>query len=76
MLDNNRTQEFTLNPNSKFSIAASREFKATVGNSGGVTLQMNNQAVDFTGRTGSVRHFKLDRSGIIYLNTPPKLEQQ
>jgi cytoskeletal protein RodZ len=76
VLDNNRTQEFTLNPNSKFSIAASREFKATLGNSGGVTLQMNNQAVDFTGRIGSVRHFKLDRSGIVYLNTPPKLEQQ
>lgn len=76
VLDNNRTQEFTLNPNSKFSVAASREFKATVGNSGGVTLQMNNQAVDFTGRTGSVRHFKLDKNGIIYLNTPPKLEQQ
>jgi len=76
VLDNNRTQEFTLSPNSKFSVAASREFKATVGNSGGVTLQMNNQAVDFTGRAGSVRYFKLDRNGIVYLNTPPKLEQQ
>jgi len=76
VLDNNRTQEFTLYPNSRFSIAASREFKATVGNSGGVTLQLNNQAVDFTGRAGSVRHFKLDKNGIIYLNTPPKLEQQ
>lgn len=75
VLDNNRTQEFTLYPNSKFSVAASSEFKATVGNSGGVTLQMNNQAVDFTGRAGSVRHFKLDKNGIVYLNTPPKLEQ-
>ncbi len=76
VLDNNRTQEFTLSPNSKFSVAASREFKATVGNSGGVTLQMNNQPVDFTGRVGSVRHFKLDKTGIVYLNAPPKLEQE
>ena len=75
VLDNNRTQEFTLGPNSKFSISASREFKATVGNSGGVTLQLNNQPVDFTGRVGSVRHFKLDKTGIVYLNAPPKLEQ-
>ena len=75
VLDNVRTREFTLSPNSKFSVAASREFKATVGNSGGVTLQMNNQPVDFTGRSGSVRHFKLDRNGIVYLNAPPKLEQ-
>lgn len=76
VLDNNRTQEFTLSPNSKFSIAAMNEFKATVGNSGAVTLQLNNQAVDFTGRPGSVRHFKLDKAGIIYLNAPPKLEPQ
>ena len=75
VLDNNRTQEFTLSPNSKFSVAASREFKATIGNSGGVTLQLNNQSVDFTGRVGSVRHFKLDKTGIVYLNAPPKLEQ-
>lgn len=75
VLDNIRTQEFTLGPNSKFSVAALREFKATVGNSGGVTLQMNNQSVDFTGRAGSVRHFKLDKTGIVYLNAPPKLEQ-
>ena len=76
VLDNNRTQEFTLSPNSKFSIAAMNEFKATVGNSGGVSLQLNNQALDFSGRPGSVRHFKLDKAGIIYLNAPPKLEQQ
>lgn len=76
VLDNNRTQEFTLSPNSKFTVAATREFKATVGNSGSVVLQMNNKNVDFTGRPGSVRYFKLDKSGLIYLNTPPKIEQQ
>lgn len=76
VLDNNRTQEFTLSPNSKFRVAATREFKATVGNSGGVTLQLNNQNVDFVGRSGSVRHFKLDKTGLIYLNTPPKIDQE
>ena len=75
VLDNVRTQEFTLSPNSKFNVTALREFKATIGNSGGVTLQLNNQPVDFTGRVGSVRHFKLDKTGIVYLNAPPKLEQ-
>ena len=75
VLDNIRTQEFTLSPNSKFSVSASREFKATVGNSGGVTLQLNNKPVDFTGRAGSVRYFKLDTTGIIYLSAPPKLER-
>ncbi|MBE0539609.1 MAG: DUF4115 domain-containing protein [Ignavibacterium sp.] len=74
-LDNTRNVEFTLSPNSKHTVAAIREFKATVGNSGGVSLQLNNKAVDFAGRTGSVRHFKLDKSGLLYLNAPPKIDQ-
>lgn len=76
VLDNNSTQEFTLAPNLKFSISAAKEFKATVGNSGAVTLQLNDQPVDFSGRLGSVRHFKLDRTGLIYVNAPPKIEQE
>jgi cytoskeletal protein RodZ len=74
-LDNTRNVEFTLSPNSKFTVAALREFKATVGNSGGVSLQLNNKSVDFTGRSGSVRHFKLDKTGLLYLNAPPKIDQ-
>lgn len=76
VLDNNRVQEFTLYPNTKFTIAALNDFKVTVGNSGGVSLQLNNQPVDFSGRSGSVRHFELDRTGLKYLNAPPKLETQ
>jgi cytoskeletal protein RodZ len=75
VLDNNSTEEFTLNPNSKFSVTAAREFKATIGNSGGVTMQLNNLPVDFNGRVGSVRYVKIDKTGLIYLNAPPKLEQ-
>ena len=75
ILDNNRTKEFTLSANSKFTITAAKDFKATIGNSGGVSLLVNDKPIDFTGTSGSVRHFKLDRTGIVYLNTPPKLEQ-
>lgn len=75
ILDDKVVREFTLSPGSKFTIAASNNFKATVGNSGGIKLQLNNNLVDFSGRSGSVRHFKLDRNEFIYLNAPPKLEQ-
>jgi len=76
VLDNNRAEEFTLSPNSKFTVKALNDFKVTVGNSGGVSLQLNNQPVDFSGRSGSVRNFKLDKTGLVYLNAPPKLEKQ
>jgi cytoskeletal protein RodZ len=75
VLDNSRTQEFTLNPDSKYSVAASNDFKVTVGNSGGVSMELNNQAVNFSGRSGSVRNFRLDKTGLIYLNAPPKIEK-
>jgi cytoskeletal protein RodZ len=75
ILDEKVVKEFTLSPGSKFSIAAANNFKATVGNSGGIKLQLNNNPVEFSGRSGSVRHFKLDRNEFIYLNAPPKLEQ-
>lgn len=76
ILDNNRVQEFTLYPNSKFTVSALNEFKVTVGNSGGVSMLLNNQPVNFSGRSGSVRHFKLDKTGLVFLNAPPKLEKQ
>ncbi len=76
VLDNNRAEEFTLSPNSKFTVKALNDFKVTVGNSGGVSLQLNNQPVDFSGRSRSVRNFKLDKTGLVYLNAPPKLEKQ
>ncbi len=74
--DDKKVNEFTLSPNSKFRVASADNFKVTVGNSGGITLQLNNQPIDFAGRSGSVRHFKLDRTGLVYLNAPPKLEQR
>lgn len=76
ILDNNKVQEFTLYPNSKFTVSALNEFKVTVGNSGGVSMLLNNQPVNFSGRSGSVRHFKLDKTGLVFLNAPPKLEKQ
>jgi cytoskeletal protein RodZ len=75
VLDNSRTQEFTLLPDSKHIVNASRDFQVTVGNSGGVVMELNNQPVNFSGRSGSVRNFKLDKTGLIYLNAPPKLEK-
>lgn len=76
VIDDVKTEEFTLAPNVEHTITAGNNFKATVGNSGGVNLILNNKPVEFSGRSGSVRHFRLDREGLQYLNTPPKLERQ
>jgi cytoskeleton protein RodZ len=75
VLDNVKTEEFTLSPNIEHIVVAGNDFKATVGNSGGVKITLNNKPVEFSGRSGAVRHFKLDREGLQYLNTPPKIER-
>jgi hypothetical protein len=75
IIDDVNSREVIIYPKHKITFTASKDFKATVGNSGVVSLQLNNKSIEFTGSTGSVRHFKLDKSGLIYLNTPPKLEQ-
>ncbi|MCJ7552968.1 MAG: DUF4115 domain-containing protein [Ignavibacteriaceae bacterium] len=74
VIDDVRIEEFILAPNDEKIVVAGNNFKATIGNSGGVKLMLNNNPVDFSGRSGFVRHFSLDRQGLQYLNTPPKLD--
>lgn len=75
IIDDTKSEEFTLAPNVEHIVVAEKNFKATVGNSGGVKLSLNNTPVEFSGRSGSVRHFSLNREGLQYLNTPPKIER-
>lgn len=74
--DNAQAVEFILYPNSSKKISAQSTIAATVGNSGGVLLKLNNNPIEFSGRSKLVRHFRIDKSGKLeYLNTPPKVGQ-
>ena len=64
---------------SVFILLASQSFAAdnlkfTFGNSGVVRLSLNNSLLNFEGRKRSVRHFKVDSSGIERLFSPPILK--
>lgn len=74
--DDGKAAEFILYPNSSQKVSAQNSIAATVGNSGGVTLKLNNKQIEFSGRAKSVRHFRIDKTGKLeYLNTPPKTGQ-
>ncbi|AFH48086.1 Hypothetical protein IALB_0374 [Ignavibacterium album JCM 16511] len=74
--DNGQPIEFILYPNSGRKLTALNSIAATVGNSGGVSLTLNNKPVEFSGRSKAVKHFRIDRTGKLeYLNTPPKVGQ-
>ena len=63
VIDNSRTLEYILNPNSTKSIEANSTIDITLGNSGGIILFLNEEQLDFRGAKGRVRNFKIDANG-------------
>lgn len=72
--DDKSKEDFMLYPGSGKSVKAANNFKFTFGNSGVVSLKLNNSVLNFEGRRRSVRHFKVDSSGIERLFSPPILK--
>jgi transcriptional regulator with XRE-family HTH domain len=63
VIDNSRTLEYILNPNSTKSIEANSFIDITLGNSGGIILFLNEEPLDFKGTKGRVRNFRIDANG-------------
>jgi hypothetical protein len=64
-LDNQQTaQDFIMRPNTQKTLKAVRNFNVTVGNSGGITLLLNNNPLTFSGRSQQVRTINIDSTGI------------
>ncbi len=71
--DDKSKEDFMLYPGRNKSVKAADNLKFTFGNSGVVRLSLNNSLLNFEGRKRSVRHFKVDSSGIERLFSPPIL---
>jgi cytoskeletal protein RodZ len=72
--DDKSKEDFMLYPRRSKTVKAAGNFKFTFGNSGVVSLKLNNSPLKFEGRRRSVRHFKVDSSGIERLFSPPILK--
>jgi cytoskeletal protein RodZ len=72
--DDKSKEDFMLYPGRSKSVKTASNFKFTFGNSGVVRLRLNNSLLNFEGRRRSVRHFKVDSSGIERLFSPPILK--
>ncbi len=72
--DDKSKEDFMLYPGRSKTVKAAGNFKFTFGNSGVVSLKLNNGPLSFEGRRRSVRHFKVDSSGIERLFSPPILK--
>ena len=73
--DDKRKEDFLLYPKRTKTVITYDNFKFTLGNSGVISLLLNNEKLRFDGLRGSVRHFKVSRDSIIErLYSPPILK--
>ena len=75
-MDDKRIEDFLLLPKISKTIKANNNFYFTLGNSGVLKLILNGNVVDFDGRPGAVRYFKLDVNGLERVYKPPQLNNE
>jgi cytoskeletal protein RodZ len=66
-------QDFILLPKASKTVKAKNNFQFTLGNSGVIKLVLNDDVLEFNGRRGAIRYFKLDKNGLERIYSPPKL---
>jgi cytoskeletal protein RodZ len=76
IVDNKSIEDFLLLPKISKTIKANNNFNFTLGNSGVVNLKLNGNVINFDGRRGAIRYFKLDANGLERVYTPPQLSNE
>jgi len=72
--DDIKKEDFLLYPKNTKTVYATDNFKFTLGNSGVILLRLDNKLLNFEGKSGSARHYEINRKGIQRLTTPPILK--
>lgn len=76
IVDGKSIEDFLLLPKISKTIRANNNFNFTLGNSGVIKLILNGEVVDFNGRRGAPRYFKLDAKGLERVYNPPQLNNE
>ena len=71
--DDVQKQDFILLPKASKTVEAKNNFQFTLGNSGVIKLVLNKDELEFNGRRGAIRYFKLNKNGMERIYSPPKL---
>jgi cytoskeletal protein RodZ len=71
--DDNKKEDFLLYPQRTKTVKALDNFKFTLGNSGVISLVLNNHKLNFAGVKGAVRHYIVSGDTIERLSSPPVL---
>ncbi len=69
--DTSGPKEFTLFPGSKININSYEKFVMIIGNSGGVSLKLNGNELNISGKDKLVKYLVITKKGIRFLKTEP-----
>jgi len=69
--DLSEPKEFTIFPGTSVNLNSKEKFVMTIGNSGGITMNLNGKKLDFVGQDKQIKHVMITKEGINYLNTEP-----
>ncbi len=69
--DTSGPKEFTLFPGSKININSYEKFVMIIGNSGGVSLKLNGNELNISGKDKLVKYLVITKKGISFLKTEP-----
>jgi transcriptional regulator with XRE-family HTH domain len=74
--DDKVKEDFLLYPRRTKTVKAADNFQFTLGNSGVISLMLDNNVLQFEGRRGAVRHYLVNRKGLERLYSPPILKPE
>lgn len=76
VMDDTTSREFLLLPKISTTVRAYNNFEFTLGNAGVIELLLDNKKLEFEGKRGAVRFFKLDRNGLERIYSPPQVSKE
>ena len=76
VMDDTTSREFLLLPKISTTVKAYKSFEFTLGNAGVIELLLDDKKLEFEGKRGAVRFFKLDRNGLERIYSPPQVSRE
>lgn len=67
MIDDEKNDEYILNPNHSKTFIAGSKFNILLGNAGAIELFLNGKNLNFTGKKGVIRNISIDSNGFQYI---------
>lgn len=69
--DLSEPKEFTMFPGNSVNLNSKEKFVMIIGNSGGITMNLNGNKLDFVGQDKQIKYVMITKEGINYLSSEP-----